>query len=297
MLELEFVEGINQISDFVIDIRNELLDLTLGVKDLDRLCVRVIADSKWPWNCCSKVTEICNYKCIVIGECYSHHFLLSVLETLRDVVERLVLSDGIFLDSSLLRLKAAELRLARQTPLQLPEGGEQAGTEGLQLALLPGDAELDGEPVAGGELLDVVIAGAQAGQANLLAELGEGGVSKEGDVAQQLVADVRLGCVHRGAVVSDVLGGVEHPECQPGQEVSGGEQSGHRSQLEPGNAWQVKFILQVSTEQQLHYFSGSQKPSGAEALHSRCSRSSPPGEGTRGCAHSRRESCRVSSGC
>ena len=58
MLELEFVEGINQISDFVIDIRNELLDLTLGVKDLDRLCVRVIADSKWPWNCCSKVTEI-----------------------------------------------------------------------------------------------------------------------------------------------------------------------------------------------------------------------------------------------
>ena len=58
MFFLEFVEGINQISDFVIDIRNELLDLTLGVKDLDRLCVRVIADSKWPWNCCSKVTEI-----------------------------------------------------------------------------------------------------------------------------------------------------------------------------------------------------------------------------------------------
>ena len=48
MFFLEFVEGINQISDFVIDIRNELLDLTLRVKNLDRLCVRVIPDSKWP---------------------------------------------------------------------------------------------------------------------------------------------------------------------------------------------------------------------------------------------------------
>ena len=122
MLFLEFVEGINQISDFVIDIRNELLDLTLGVKDLDGLCVRVIPDSKWPWNYCSKVTEIYHSKCNVIGQRYSHHFLLGVLETLGDVVERLVLSDGIFLDSSLLRLKAAELRFAGQTPLQLPEG-------------------------------------------------------------------------------------------------------------------------------------------------------------------------------
>ena len=114
------------------------------------------------------------------GECYSHHFLLSVLETLSDVVERLVLGDGIFLDSSFLRLKAAELRFARQTPLQLPEGGEQAGTEGLQLALLPGDAELDGEPVAGGELLDVVVAGAQAGQAISWLNWAKAGSAKRG---------------------------------------------------------------------------------------------------------------------
>ena len=110
------------------------------------------------------------------------------------------------------------------------------------MPVLSGDAELDGEPVAGGQLLDVVVAGAQAGQANLLAELGKGGVSKERDVAEEFVTDVRLRCVHRGAVVSDVLGGVEHPEGEPGQEVSGGEKSGHRSQLEPGDAWQVKFM-------------------------------------------------------
>ena len=58
MFFLEFVEGIHQISDFVIDIRNELLNLSLGVQDLYGLCVRVITDSKWSWNCCSKVTEI-----------------------------------------------------------------------------------------------------------------------------------------------------------------------------------------------------------------------------------------------
>merc|ERR1719189_1554273 len=102
MFFLEFVEGIHQIPDFVIDIRDELLNLTLGVQDLYGLCVRVIPHSEWSWDCCSKV----------------NHFLLSVLETLCDVVERLVLGDRIVLDSSFFRLKAAELRFARQAPLQ-----------------------------------------------------------------------------------------------------------------------------------------------------------------------------------
>ena len=153
-----------------------------------------------------------------------------------------MLGDGILLHSSFLRLEAAELWFAGETPLQLPEGREQAGTVGLQLPLLSGDAKLNGEPVAGGELLDVVIAGAQAGQTNLLAELGKGGVSKERDVAEEFVTDVWLRGVHRGAVVSDVLGGVEHAECQTGQEVPGREEAGYRSELEPGDAWQVKFI-------------------------------------------------------
>ena len=95
---------------------------------------------------------------------YSHHFLLGVLEALRDVVEGLVLSDGILLDSGLLRLEAPELRFARETPLQLSEGREQSCTVRLQFSLLPRDPELDGEPVAGRQLLDEVITGAQAGQ-------------------------------------------------------------------------------------------------------------------------------------
>ena len=153
-----------------------------------------------------------------------------------------MLGYGVLGHSSLLRLEATELRLPGQTPLQLPEGGEEPGPVGLELPVLARDPELYGEPVAGGQLLDVVVAGAQAGQANLLAELGKGGVSKERDVAEQFVTNVRLRSVHRGAVVSDVLGGVEHSERQARQEVSGGEKSGHRSQLETGDACKVKLI-------------------------------------------------------
>ena len=50
-------------------------------------------------------------------------------------------------------------------------------------------------PVAGGELLYELVRGPEAGQPNLLAELGEGGVREQGHVAQQLVAHV-LGTRH-----------------------------------------------------------------------------------------------------
>ena len=50
-------------------------------------------------------------------------------------------------------------------------------------------------PVAGGELLDELVRGPEAGQPNLLAELGEGGVREQRHVAQQLVAHV-LGTRH-----------------------------------------------------------------------------------------------------
>ena len=35
-----------------------------------------------------------------------------------------------------------------ETPLQLPEGGEESGSVGLQLSVLPAESKLDGEPVA-----------------------------------------------------------------------------------------------------------------------------------------------------
>lgn len=51
-------------------------------------------------------------------------------------------------------------------------------------------------------------------------------------MAQQLVADVRLGRVQRPRVVADVLRAVEHSESEPGQEISGGEEAGHGTESE-----------------------------------------------------------------
>ena len=50
-------------------------------------------------------------------------------------------------------------------------------------------------PVAGGELLDELVRGPEAGPPYLLTELGEGGVREQGHVPQQLVAHV-LGTSH-----------------------------------------------------------------------------------------------------
>ena len=121
---------------------------------------------------------------------FSHHFLLGVLEALGDVVEGLVLGDGVLGHPGLLGLEVPELGFPGQAPLQLSEGGQEPGPVGLELPVLPSDAELDGEPVAGGQLLNVVIGGAERGQADLLAELGEGGVSEQRHVTQELVTDV-----------------------------------------------------------------------------------------------------------
>ena len=87
----------------------------------------------------------------------SHHLLLGVLEALRDVVERLMLGDGVFGHPGLLRLEVPELGLPRQTPLQLPEGGKEPGPVCLELPILPRDPELHSEPVAGSQLLNVLI--------------------------------------------------------------------------------------------------------------------------------------------
>lgn len=44
--------------------------------------------------------------------------------------------------------------------------------------------------------------------------------------------------VHRGGGVADVLGALEHPERQTGQEVSGREQTCHRTQREARTLWE-----------------------------------------------------------
>lgn len=78
-----------------------------------------------------------------------------------------------------------------------------------------------------GELLNIVIWGAERCQPDLLAELGKGWIGKERNVAEQLVAHIWLRCVHRLAGVADVLGGMEDAESQSCQEIARAEQTCH----------------------------------------------------------------------
>ena len=79
-------------------------------------------------------------------------------------------------------------------------------------AALPAQAKLDREPVAGGQLANVLLGGAQRRQPDLLRELGERAVGKERRVAQQLVARVRFRRVERTRRVAQVLRRVEDAE-------------------------------------------------------------------------------------
>ena len=56
-----------------------------------------------------------------------------------------------------------------------------------------------------GQLLDEVVGGSERGQPDLLRKFGEGRIGEKRDVADQLVADVRLRRVERLRRVADVL--------------------------------------------------------------------------------------------
>lgn len=80
--------------------------------------------------------------------------------------------------------------------MQFPKAREKTGAERLYFAFLLAKAKLNGEPIAGGQLFNILVRGAQAGEANLLGEAGKAWVSKQRRMAKELVANVRLGCVH-----------------------------------------------------------------------------------------------------
>ena len=77
-----------------------------------------------------------------------HHLVLGVLEAVCDVVDGLVLGDGVLLEAGLLRQKLPDVGLVREAVLELAERRQQTGTVRLQVALLAAQAELHREPVA-----------------------------------------------------------------------------------------------------------------------------------------------------
>ena len=70
-----------------------------------------------------------------------------VLEALRDVVDLLVGLVVVRLHGGRGRVELAQLGLVGERVEQLAVGGEQAGPVGADFAVLPAEAELDGEPV------------------------------------------------------------------------------------------------------------------------------------------------------
>ena len=70
-----------------------------------------------------------------------------VLEALCDVVDLLVGLVVVRLHGCRGRVELAQLGLVGERVEQLAVGGEQAGAVGAHLAVLPAEAELDGEPV------------------------------------------------------------------------------------------------------------------------------------------------------
>jgi len=201
----EFLHGVGEDAHLPPDLPHILQNLLLGVQVLYALGVGVIAGNKRPGD--------------GVGE--FPHFPLCILEAVGDIVDGLILCDWVLLITGDGRLKLTDLRFSGQTVFELAERGEQAGPVRLDLPVLPANSKLDGEPVTGGQFLDVVIAGPEGGEADFLGELGKCRIGKEGHVTNQLVTHVGLGSVQRSRRVTDVLSGVEYTESQTGQEVSG----------------------------------------------------------------------------
>ena len=57
ILILKLTEGITQGSYLRVNVSNQLLDLPLGVQQLDSLSVRVVTHTKWSGDAGGKITE------------------------------------------------------------------------------------------------------------------------------------------------------------------------------------------------------------------------------------------------
>lgn len=75
-----------------------------------------------------------------------HHLIFRVFEAVRNKVDGLVLRDRVFGKAGDLGVEVLERRFVGEAVLQLAEGREETGTEGLQGAVLPAQAEFHRKP-------------------------------------------------------------------------------------------------------------------------------------------------------
>lgn len=154
-----------------VELPHQVVQPVDAVEHLDALGVRVVPDLVRPAHGGHPPSEL----------------LLGVFEALGDVVDGLVLLVLVRLHGGHLGVEGSVLGLVGDGVEQFAVGGQQAGAVGLHLAVLLAEPELDGEPVDGGQLLDLLVGGTEGGETDLLGELGEAGVRQQWHVTEQLV--------------------------------------------------------------------------------------------------------------
>lgn len=117
----------------------------------------------------------------------------------------------------------------------LAVGGDEAAAVDLDLAVLADEAELDGEPEEAAHALKRLVVGeACADLAVVFEEVGEDGVGVHGDVAEDVVKDVRLRGVLHGVARAEPGGGGEHTGRKHLEEGVGGQEAADGGGLPAG---------------------------------------------------------------
>ena len=103
------------------------------------------------------------------------------------------------------RVQRLHLRLIRHTIGELADTGQNTSAVGLVLPILLAHSKLNCEPIDGSESSKFNLAGTERGQSDLLREISKLLMRKHGRMSHQLVDDIRLWCVQRLSMMSDIL--------------------------------------------------------------------------------------------
>jgi hypothetical protein len=137
----------------------------------------------------------------------------------------LLVEDGV-------EVEVLDLTTAGEDPGAFSVGGDEAAAVDLDLAVLADKAELDGEPEEAAHALERDrISEASADFSIAFEKICKDGVGVHGDMAEDIVEDVRLRSVLHGVAGSEPGGGREHSGAKHLEEGIGGEEAADRCGL------------------------------------------------------------------
>jgi len=234
----QFLQGIDQGEHVGLDSLSVANDLFLRVQDLNALRVGIVTDRE---GAIHRVGELTN----------SH---LRILEGLGHKVHWLILCDWILLLCNLGRLEGSDLGLVTQAVFELTKRGKQTSTISTDLIPLTTDTKLNREPVDRCKPFNVLIRCTKRGKTNLLGKVCEIWVGKQGNMAEQFMADIGFRGVQGLGVMTDILGRVEDTESEAIQEITTSQKTHDGAQRkasailqEPGDIIQLRDLLGAVT--------------------------------------------------